>query len=218
MRLRKKPWIAAALQEYGDFLLQRPGEEMKGKWQEQFARPGPLQVELGCGKGRFISQMAARDPSVNFIGIEAQQDVIYYAACKVRELGLTNVRLLLFDINHVTDIFAQGEIEHLHVNFCDPWPKKRHAKRRLTHVRFLEMYRGILRPGGWLHFKTDNQELFEFSLEQFAKAGLQVEKVTRDLHAEAWPDNIMTEYEEKFSGLGTKICRCEVRFPESTAE
>lgn len=212
MRLRKKPWVAAALEEYGDFLLRNPGEEKKGHWQEVFGRTAPLHVELGCGKGRFISQLAAREPAVNLIGIEAQGDVIYHAARKVREQGLGNVRLLQFNINHLQDLFAAGEIDHLYINFCDPWPKKRHAKRRLTYVKFLETYRQVLRPGGWLHFKTDNQELFAFSLEQFALAGLQVERVTRDLHSAEGTDNIRTEYEEKFSGLGAKICRCEVQF------
>ncbi len=126
---------------------------------------------------------------------------------------LKNVRLLVFDINKIEDIFAPGEVDRFYINFCDPWPKKRHAKRRLTHVGFLEKYRGLLKSGGRIHFKTDNRPLFDFSLEQFEEAKLTVQDVSFDLHAENRPDNIMTEYERKFSGFGEKINRCEVVFP-----
>ncbi|MBO5651476.1 MAG: tRNA (guanosine(46)-N7)-methyltransferase TrmB, partial [Selenomonas sp.] len=155
---------------------------------------------------------AERNPDINYIGIEAQQDVLYSAAKKIAEKGLGNVRLLVFDINHIEDIFAEGEVDRFYVNFCDPWPKKRHAKRRLTHVGFLEKYRRLLKKPGELHFKTDNRPLFDFSLEQFEEAGLRVQEVSFDLHAENRPDNIMTEYERKFSGFGEKINRCEVIF------
>jgi tRNA (guanine-N7-)-methyltransferase len=169
-------------------------------------------VELGTGKGRFITQMALRHPEINFIGIEAQQDVLYFAALKVRELGLKNVKLLVFDINHIEDIFAEGEVDRFFINFCDPWPKARHAKRRLTYVSFLEKYRSLLTAEGELFFKTDNRPLFDFSLEQFEAAKLTVKNLSFDLHNSGMEDNIMTEYETKFSGLGEKINRCEVSF------
>lgn len=216
MRLRKKPWIDEAILDFSDFVYAKGtelGEEKKGQWNSVFGRPADLHVELGTGKGDFISQMAQRHPAVNFIGIEAQQDVIYYAAKKVKDLGLTNVRLLTFDINNIENIFAPGEVSRFYVNFCDPWPKARHAKRRLTHTSFLEKYRGLLKEGGKLFFKTDNRPLFDFSLEQFALANLKVEALTFDLHNSAMTDNVMTEYERKFSGYGEKINRCEVVFP-----
>ena len=215
MRLRRKPWVDAAIHEFDDFVFAKgnePGEEKKGGWRELFGRQAPLHVELGTGKGDFISQLAALHPEINYIGIEAQQDVLYSAAQKVRERELPNVKLLVFDINNIEDIFAPGEVDRFYVNFCDPWPKARHAKRRLTHVNFLEKYRRLLKKGGELFFKTDNRPLFDFSLEQFELAGLQVADISFDLHAEQRPDNIMTEYERKFSGFGEKINRCEVTF------
>jgi tRNA (guanine-N7-)-methyltransferase len=215
MRLRRKPWIDEAIKDFSEFVYSREckiGEEKKGKWNDVFGRKGELHVELGTGKGDFISQMAERYPEFNFIGIEAQQDVLYSAAKKVKEKNLANVRLLVFDINEIETIFASGEVDRFYVNFCDPWPKARHAKRRLTHVNFLEKYRGLLRTGGELFFKTDNRPLFDFSLEQFAEAMLEIRDVSFDLHAENRPENIMTEYERKFSGFGEKINRCEVVF------
>lgn len=214
MRLRKKPWIAEAINQYNDFVHLDVDSSIQGKWQEVFGRNAPLHVELGTGKGRFITETAALNTNINYIGIEAQLDVLFYAAQKAAANELTNVRLLVFDINNILDIFADNEVDQLYINFCDPWPKARHAKRRLTHVSFLNKYRQILKSGGRLLFKTDNKALFEFSLEQFAENGLTVENVTFDLHnSEFAENNIMTEYEQKFSGLGMKIHRCEVVFP-----
>jgi tRNA (guanine-N7-)-methyltransferase len=216
VRLRKKPWITEAIKEYEDLVMMHPGEEERGKWQDIFGRAAPLYAELGTGKGRFISELAERHPEINFIGIEAAQDVLYFAAQKVAEKGLQNVRLLLFDINNIQDIFAEREVTRFYINFCDPWPKTRHAKRRLTHIGFLAKYQSIAGSGGEIFFKTDNRPLFDFSLEQFAEAGLQMRNVTFDLHDPASPGhegNIMTEYEKKFSQLGTKINRAEVIFP-----
>lgn len=215
MRLRRKPWVDEAIHEFDAFVFSRDmelGEEQKGHWQDIFGRKAPLHVELGTGKGDFISQLAAKHPEINFIGIEAQQDVLYSAAKKIAASELSNVRLLVFDINNIENIFAPAEVDRFYINFCDPWPKKRHAKRRLTHVGFLEKYRRLLKKTGELHFKTDNRPLFDFSLEQFAEAGLKTRDVSFDLHAENRPDNIMTEYERKFSGFGEKINRCEVIF------
>ena len=184
MRLRRKPWVDEAIHDFDDFVFpkDRPaGEEQKGCWQQVFGRPGSLYVELGTGKGDFISQLALRHPEVNFIGIEAQQDVLYSAAKKVRALGLANVKLLVFDINNIENIFAEHEVDQFYINFCDPWPKARHAKRRLAHIGFLQRYGKLLKKPGRLIFKTDNRPLFDFSLEQFAEAGLAVEDVSFDL-------------------------------------
>ncbi|WP_029541118.1 tRNA (guanosine(46)-N7)-methyltransferase TrmB [Selenomonas sp. AB3002] len=216
MRLRRKPWVDEAIHNFDSFVFSKDleiGEEKKGQWAEIFGRQAPLHVELGTGKGDFISQLAEKNPDINYIGIEMQQDVLYSAAKKIAALELKNVRLLVFDINKIQDIFAPGEVDRFYINFCDPWPKKRHAKRRLTHVGFLEKYRGLLKQGGEIHFKTDNRPLFDFSLEQFEEAKLTVRDVSFDLHAENRSDNIMTEYERKFSGFGEKINRCEVIFP-----
>ena len=216
MRLRRKPWVDEAIHNFDSFVFSKDmeiGEEKKGQWAEIFGRQAPLHVELGTGKGDFLSQLAERNPEVNYIGIEMQQDVLYSAAKKIAALELPNVRLLVFDINKIEDIFAPGEVDRFYINFCDPWPKKRHAKRRLTHVGFLEKYRALLKKRGTIHFKTDNRPLFDFSLEQFEEAHLEVRDVSFDLHAENRPDNIMTEYERKFSGFGEKINRCEVVFP-----
>ena len=216
MRLRRKPWVDKAIHDFDDFVFPKDApasEEQQGRWAEVFGREAPLYVELGTGKGDFISQMAEREPGVNFIGIEAQQDVLYAAAKKVAAMELKNVRLLVFDINEIERIFAPGEVDRFFINFCDPWPKKRHYKRRLTYVGFLEKYRKLLKTGGELHFKTDNRPLFDFSLKQFEEAQLAVRDVSFDLHAEDRPENIMTEYERKFSGFGEKINRCEVVFP-----
>jgi tRNA (guanine-N7-)-methyltransferase len=212
LRLRRKPWIGEALEEYRDIVYKNPDDRVRGCWQGIFGDNKPLYVELGTGKGRFITEMAARHPDINFIGIEAQADVLYYAAKKAREKGLTNIRLLVFDINHITDIFAPGEVGLFYINFCDPWPKNRHAKRRLTHAGFLEKYRSILPMNGQIFFKTDNEKLFEFSLNEFAGAGLRLGNIALDLHNSRMEGNVMTEYEEKFSKLGMKIYRCEVTF------
>lgn len=213
MRLRKKPWVAEALTGFSDIVIQNPGEELKGSWAGLFEKSLPLHVELGTGKGRFITGMGEMyQEQVNFVGIEAQQDVLYYAAQKVRERELANVRLLVFDVNDILNIFAPGEIDRLYINFCDPWPKNRHAKRRLTHRGFLEKYRMVLKPGGKLWFKTDNRGLFDFSLEEFVEFGLTLDAVSYDLHNSGFAGNVMTEYETKFSSLGQPIYRCEVTF------
>lgn len=215
MRLRKKPWIDKAILEFSDFVYASEDSLetiVNGDWSQAFGRSAPLYVELGTGKGRFISQLALSHPKINFIGIEAQQDILYYAALKVKELGLSNVKLLVFDINHIEDIFAANEVSRFYINFCDPWPKARHAKRRLTHLSFLEKYRRLLTSDGQLFFKTDNRPLFDFSLTQFEGAKLGIHQLTFDLHNSGIKDNIMTEYEAKFSNLGEKINRCELSF------
>ncbi|MDT8903147.1 tRNA (guanosine(46)-N7)-methyltransferase TrmB [Anaeroselena agilis] len=209
MRLRRKPGVAEALKQYEGLVV---AACTGGGWQREFGRTAPLHVELGVGKGTFISELAAREPGINFVGIEAQPEVIFQAAKRVIARGVPNVRLLHFDANGITEIFSSGEVGRLYINFCDPWPKKRHAKRRLTSGLFLTRYRGVMAPGGELFFKTDNAELFAFSLEEFAKAGLEVRNVSFDLPADA-AGNIMTEYETRFRSLGVKINRCEVVFP-----
>lgn len=206
MRLRKKPHTDEKLQNFADFVT-------RGEVQPIVKDPArELYVELGTGKGDFITQIAERNPQINFIGLEVEATVVLTAARKVREKNLSNVRLIVFDVENIAELFTEHEVDRLYINFCDPWPKKRHAKRRLTHTRFLELYRKILKVGGEIYFKTDNRGLFDFSLEQFAETGLEVRDVTNDLHANEPPDNIRTEYENKFSEQGVPINFCIARF------
>lgn len=211
MRLRRKPHTNEKLKFFSDFVtLEKIGEERQGLWRKFFSEDlsRKLYVELGTGKGDFITQLAEKNPEINFLGLEMEAEVVLKAARKIHEKNLGNVRLVVFDINRIAEIFSAHEVDQLYINFCDPWPKKRHAKRRLTHKNFLEMYKKILKPDGEIQFKTDNRSLFEFSLEQFAEANWKVRDVTFDLHANEPPENIRTEYEEKFSSLGTPINRC----------
>ena len=213
MRIRRKKNTPAKLLEFDNFVItENLGENYKNNWRKIFSDDlsRELYVELGTGKGDFITALAEKYPDKNFLGLEVEREVILKAARKISEKNLANVRLALFDINNIAEIFADNEIDRLYINFCDPWPKKRHAKRRLTHERFLLMYKKILKSGGEIHFKTDNKNLFEFSLEQFQNLNLNVRDITFDLHADEPAENIRTEYENKFSSLGTKINRCVV--------
>ena len=214
MRLRKKPWITEAIHEYDDIVIFSLDEVKPGHWQKKFGSDRPIHVEIGIGKGDFITGMAKRWPEIDFVGIEYEEEILYYAAKKVREQSLTNIRLLPFDSNNINELFAPAEVAQLYINFCDPWPKKRHAKRRLTDTRFLAKYKTILTKGGAIFLKTDNERLFEYSLNQFAASGLLLANISLDLHQYGHHlDNVMTEYEKKFSAQGMKIYRCEAYFP-----
>lgn len=206
MRLRKKPHTDEKLQNFADFVTQGDVQPII----KDSARE--LYVELGTGKGDFITQIAEHNPQINFIGLEVEATCVLAAARKVHEKNLSNVRLIVFDVANIAELFTEHAVDRLYINFCDPWPKKRHAKRRLTNVRFLELYRKILKVGGEIYFKTDNRGLFDYSLEQFAEAELEVRDVTNDLHANEPPDNIRTEYENKFSAAGVPINFCIARF------
>ena len=209
MRLRRKPWIDTAILDYADFVTPLGGDwtRFAGAWTETFGRTAPLHVEIGVGKGDFLTELAARNPNVNYVGLEAQQGVLYFAARKAAARELPNVRLLVFDAAHLTELFASGEVDRIYLNFSDPWPKARHVKRRLTSEVFLARYAAVLKEGGAIHFKTDNAGLFAYSLETMEREGWLLSHVTHDLHALAEPDNIMTEYERKFSARGAKIGR-----------
>ncbi len=206
MRLRKKPHTDEKLQAFADFVTVGDVQPISNDSERE------LCVELGTGMGEFITQIAELNPQINFIGLEVEKTCVLSAARKVREKNLSNVRLIVFDVNNITEIFGEHVIDRLYINFCDPWPKKRHAKRRLTHIRFLEMYRQILKVGGEIFFKTDNRALFDFSLEQFALAGMNVYDVTNDLHSNEPLENIRTEYENKFSAQGVPINFCRITF------
>ena len=216
MRLRRKPWIEEAIKNYISILFLEEPTDMKGQWRNQFPDSSkPIHVEFGTGKGQFISGMAALHPDVNYIGMEVQEGVIYYAAQKVaeKEPPLSNVRLILGDVSEILNIFGEGEVDVIYLNFSDPWPKKRHAKRRLTYRDFLKRYAVILKEGGEIRFKTDNKDLFDFSLEEFRAMGWTLSDVTYDLHAAPVEGDVETEYEEKFSRKGNLICRLVARRP-----
>ncbi|WP_054669943.1 tRNA (guanosine(46)-N7)-methyltransferase TrmB [Lentilactobacillus senioris] len=204
MRVRKKPWADDFINDHQEFIVLEP-QQLQGKWQERFAKDQPLAVEIGTGKGQFITEMAKKYPNINFIGIELQTSVIAVALRKLVENPLPNVQLVLTDGGaDVNEIFATGEVDRIYLNFSDPWPKKRHAKRRLTSPQFLKGYQMVLNPTGDVEFKTDNRGgLFEYSLGSFNNYGLVFDDVYLDLHrSEANEDNVETEYEQKFSAKG----------------
>lgn len=184
-------------------------EKNRGKWKEVFGNSHPIHIEVGMGKGRFIMEMAARHPEKNYIGIEMYDSVLLRALQKMEELQEKPANLLFIrmDARTLPEVFEKGEVERIYLNFSDPWPKDRHAKRRLTSRQFLERYDQILAPEGRVEFKTDNRELFEFSLEEAGEAGWKVLASTFDLHhdEELMRGNVMTEYEEKFSSMGNPI-------------
>ena len=216
MRLRRKPWIDTAIQEYADFVTPLGGDWVRlcGAWQDAFGRAAPLHVEIGVGKGDFLTELAALHPNVNYVGLEAQQGVLYFAARKAAARGLSNIRLIVFDAAHLLELFSPHEVDCIYLNFSDPWPKKRHAKRRLTSEGFLACYQTVLKKDGKLCFKTDNTALFEYSLATLAREGWYLSSVTHDLHAADDTGNIMTEYERKFSARGASIARLVAHPPQ----
>ncbi len=211
MRMRKRKGAEDLLANHPQYVITNP-EEAKGHWHEVFGNDHPIHIEVGSGKGRFITGMAAQNPHINYIGIDIQLSVLSYALDKVLEADLPNVKLLLVDGSSLTNYFADGEVDLMYLNFSDPWPKKRHEKRRLTYKSFLDTYKQILPKNGEIHFKTDNRGLFEYSLASFSQYGMLLKQVWLDLHASDYEGNVMTEYEEKFSNKGQVIYRVEARF------
>lgn len=184
----------------------------RGNWRQACGMPddAPLFLELGCGKGRFAIETGRRNPEVCFIALEKEESVILAAIEAARAEGLTNVFFLCADVVLLNNYFAPGEIDRIYINFCDPWSRKNKPKRRLTYREYLKTYQTLLKPDGQIHFKTDDERLFLFSLEEFEIVGLQVCAVTDDLHNSPWNDqNIRTEFEEKFAGQGIAIHRAE---------
>lgn len=219
-RLRKKQGVEETIKGFvGKVLTLEEAISCRGNWQYRFRKTGPLVLELGTGKGRFVTESAKAKPDVNFIGLERQAAVLVHAVKKAMEEELSNVLFIWADAQHLSDCFVSGELFGIHINFCDPWPKERHAKRRLTHPAFLARYRDLLQPEGCLHIKTDNAALFEYSLEQFGGAGMEILQLSRDLHRPLPDDSLaMTEYEEKFQGMGVPIHYCRARFLPATVK
>lgn len=212
MRLRNKPWAKDFMAEHPDVLIHEE-EGTTIDWKTVFGNEQPIHVEVGTGKGQFIIGMALANPDINYIGIEHFDNVIVSALEKVIEAKKpSNLRLLRGNGANLEGLFQEGELDRIYLNFSDPWPKSRHAKRRLTHESFLARYEKVLKKKGEIHFKTDNRKLFEYSLVSMSSYGMLLQEVSLDLHAEMPEDNIMTEYEEKFSAKGQPIYRLEAMF------
>ncbi len=208
MRMRRMKNLDSRMERCAALRIQEPAEK-KGAWRALKPDATALWVEVGCGKGKFTAETAAANPDVLLIAVERCREAMVVAMETAQRMGLTNVYYIDMDVANIEEIFAPGEIDRLFINFPDPWPRKKNAKRRLTHRGFLDKYCRVVREEGEFHFKTDNAPLFEFSVEEFAACGLQVNKLTRNLH-ENGIVGIMTGYEEKFHALGTPINRCEV--------
>jgi len=209
MRLRNIPGAGEVI-ENNDFAIKNP-KDYKGKWKEAFEKEAPLYIEIGMGKGRFIIENALKHPDVNYIGIERYSSVLLRALQKMDELEKKpeNIRFICMDAKELTEVFDEGEVDKIYLNFSDPWPKDRHAKRRLPSRQFLFLYDKILNKKGDLEFKTDNRGLFDFAVEELEPAGWKAKAITYDLHNDENLNrgNIMTEYEEKFSSIGNPICK-----------
>ncbi|GAE34193.1 tRNA (guanine46-N7-)-methyltransferase [Halalkalibacter akibai JCM 9157] len=199
------------MKQYPHIIVSNPSEH-KGKWNQVFNNDHPIHVEVGTGKGQFLMGMGMLHPEVNYIGIEKYDSVIITALERAIESEQPNVKFLNEDVTNILDYFDQGEVDRLFINFTDPWPKNKHEKRRLTYKGFLDLYKQILKPTGEIHFKTDNQGLFEYSLESLSGYGMSLHNVSLDLHKSDIEGNVMTEYEEKFSQKGMRIYRCEAKF------
>ena len=206
MRMRKKKNLIPRMERCASQLIRDPYEH-RGHWRELMPQARELRVELGCGKGRFTLGTAEAEPDVLFIAIEMVPDAMVVAMERCVGAGLHNVFFVDANADQLPQFFTPDEVDRIYINFCDPWPSKRHAKRRLTHGNFLKLYRQVLKMGGQIHFKTDNQPLFEFSVEELPRFGFQLSEVTRNLH-EHGPVGVMTDYEAKFHEQGQPINRC----------
>ena len=190
------------------YVVQEP-QEKKGRWKEVFGNDRSVQIEIGMGKGKFLHTLAKENPDINYIGIEKYSSVLLRAIQKMEEDELANLKFIRMDAEEITDVFATGEVDRIYLNFSDPWPKDRHAKRRLPSRQFLKRYDEILKKDGRIEFKTDNRDLFDFAVEELPEAGFCAEVLTYDLHADEklMEGNIMTKYKEKFSAAVNPICK-----------
>lgn len=210
MRMRYKPWAEDYLKSHPE-LVDMDGSHARhiSDW---FDKDQEIYIEIGSGMGQFITTLAGQNPDINFISLEREKSVVVNIVDKVKELGLTNIKLICNDALELNEYFKDGEIDRIYLNFSDPWPKKRHTKRRLTYRTFLALYKQVLKEDGELHFKTDNRGLFAYSLESMSQFGMYFTKLNLNLHQEDDEDNIETEYERKFSDKGSRIYRMEAKF------
>lgn len=218
MRMRKKPNLGPRLARCAQVFIPEP-QAFRGQWASRFAkeRTAALHIELGCGKGRFAAGIAAQNPDILLVAVEKVASAMVIAMERICEAGLQNVLFLDMDAARLADVFAPGEAARIYINFCDPWPNRRHEKRRLTSPGFLSLYRTLLAPDGQIHFKTDNAALFDYSLEQLSNTGFRLSQITRDLHA-GGVFGVMTDYEKKFYEAGVAIHRCVATRAEGTGE
>ena len=219
MRLRNITGSREFIAE-NQYVIHEP-KECKGMWKERvFENDNPIHIEIGMGKGRFIMDLAARNPDINYVGIEKYSSVLLRGLQKMEENPLDNIVFIRMDAEEIEEVFGENEIDRIYLNFSDPWPKDRHAKRRLESKQFLARYERILKPGEVIEFKTDNRALFDFAMEEVKEANWQLIEYTYDLHnnPEMMVSNIMTEYEEKFSAMGNPICKYVITPPHKSAE
>lgn len=212
MRMRRKKHREERMENCRDFLIEDIDEfcgDFKGVFPE---REREIRLEIGCGKGKFITETAEQNPGVNFVAVEKNLDVLVLALEKAKAKGLENLKFAAGDAEFFKNAEPKEKFDRIYINFCDPWKKTYQAKRRLTHSRFLTVYEKILKKGGEVHFKTDNKNLFEFSLNSFSDFGLKLRNITLDLHQSGFEGNVMTEYETLFSQQGMPIYRCEAIF------
>lgn len=210
MRLRNVPGSRDMIAE-SPFTI-KDETEWKGRWNEVFGNDHPIHIEIGMGKGQFIMTLAKEHPEINYVGIEKYSSVLVRALEKQQEMELPNIKFIRMEAENIAEVFAPDEVARIYLNFSDPWPKDRHAKRRLTSVQFLQRYENILQKDGHLIFKTDNRDLFDFSLEQVEEAEHWILlNHTFDLHHSEYVEgNVMTEYEQRFVEKGNAICRMEI--------
>lgn len=211
MRLRNKPWAREKIDAHPQYIIPAPAN-VKGHWHDIFGNNNPIHIEVGTGKGQFVTGMAKQNPDINYIGIELYESIIVSALDLLIEADVPNLKLLNVDGSDLLNYFEKGEVKQVYLNFSDPWPKTRHTKRRLTYKSFLNLYEELMPEGGEVHFKTDNQGLFEYSLKSFSEYGMLLTYVSLDLHNSEFEGNVMTEYEEKFSAKGQRIYRSEAKF------
>lgn len=208
MRMRNKKHCDERMEKCGRIWSKEPSL-IRGDWRKEFGNDNPIHLEIGCGRGKFISDMAKLNPDINYIAAERVTSALVVAMEKAFDKGIKNVRFISVDAQNLDEYFETGEIDRIYLNFSDPWPKKKRAKRRLTHKNFLDIYKKILVSDGAVYFKTDNKALFEFSLNSFSEEDFKLKNITFDLHNSGFEGNIMTEYEEKFSSAGMPIYRLE---------
>lgn len=209
MRLRNITGSREAIAESAYVIQEDTLEQRPGTWNTIFGNSNPIHIEIGMGKGKFIHTMAKEHPEINYIGIEKYSSVLLRAIQKMQEDEIPNLKFIRMDAEDIVKVFEQGEVDRIYLNFSDPWPKDRHAKRRLPSREFLARYDKILQKEGQLEFKTDNRPLFDFAVEELEPAGWKAKVITYDLHGEEklMEGNVMTEYEEKFSAMGNPICK-----------
>ncbi|RVU54558.1 tRNA (guanosine(46)-N7)-methyltransferase TrmB [Anaerosphaera multitolerans] len=204
MRLRKKHWAVPEMKENPKVFFE--GKKYKGHWGEVFGNSNPIHIEIGAGKGQFIAKLSKRNPNINYVIIELDTNAFVYACRKIKEDELENVRALPINAENIIEYFDKDELDRIYINFCNPWPKKRHNKRRLTHPRFLVQYRDILRENSEIHLKTDDRDFFEDSLEYFKDNSFENKIVDFDMKLSDYPENIVTEYEQKWRDKNIPIC------------